>query len=150
MLTTFLYPVSRLRGGAELLILLYFFMAWTGTTLHFFYKKHLFRYVLFWTQAKNEYAAGLSSAAVFPVCFLSLLGRKAESRTVAYSVEVKLSLPTSWGHTVGIEVQLHSFLTSVLDGGEWSVSPPEKAALKALHSPLVRKCQKALKSLPGT
>ena len=84
--------------------------------------------------------------------FLSFLGPKAESRTVVYSVEVKLSLSTPWGHIVGIEVQLHSFLTSALDGGEWSASPPEKAGLKALQaakttSPLVRKCQKALNDI---
>jgi hypothetical protein len=100
-------------------------------------------------QAKNEYAAGLSSAAVFPMCFLSFLGRKAESRTVVYWVEVKLSLSTRWGHIVGIEVQLHSFLTAALGGGEWSASPPEKVAPKALQaakttSPLVHKCQTAL------
>jgi len=51
-----------------------------------------------------------------------------------------------------MEVQLHSFITSALDGGEWSASPPEKAALKALQaakttSPVVRKCQKALNDI---
>ena len=85
-------------------------------------------------QAKNEYAAGLSSEAVLSMRFRSFLGLKAESRTVVCSVEVKLSLSTPWGHTVGIEVQLNSFLTSALDGGEWSASTPEKVALKALQA----------------
>jgi hypothetical protein len=32
-------------------------------------------------------------------------------------------LCTSWRHMVGIEVQLHSFLSMVIDGGDWSASP---------------------------
>ena len=31
-------------------------------------------------------------------------------------------LPTPLNHTGGVEVKLHSFLTSVIDGGEWQSS----------------------------
>ena len=33
--------------------------------------------------------------------------------------KVQLSLSTQWWNVEGIEVYLHSFLTSVLDDGEW-------------------------------
>jgi len=37
--------------------------------------------------------------------------------------KVKLkSLPTQWRYTGGVHVQLHSFLTSALDGDVWSTS----------------------------
>jgi hypothetical protein len=43
-------------------------------------------------------------------------------------VKVKESLALSEHHTTkaywGVEVQLHAFLTSALDGGEWSASRP--------------------------
>jgi hypothetical protein len=43
-------------------------------------------------------------------------------------VKVKLFLYLSYHHSMktywGVEVQLHTFLTSVLDGGEWSNSRP--------------------------
>ena len=35
---------------------------------------------------------------------------------------VTLFLSTSWRHVGGVEVYLHSFLTSAIDGGEWSAS----------------------------
>jgi hypothetical protein len=35
---------------------------------------------------------------------------------------VKLFLSTPWRHTAGVEVSLYPFLTSALDGGEWSTS----------------------------
>jgi hypothetical protein len=35
---------------------------------------------------------------------------------------VELPLSVSWRYEVGGEVQLHSFLTSALDGGDWSTS----------------------------
>jgi hypothetical protein len=37
-------------------------------------------------------------------------------------VKVKLSLYAPWRHIEGVEVQLHSFVTSALDRDEWSVS----------------------------
>ena len=91
MLTTFPYLVSRLRSGAELLILLC-----GQERLYFVFTRGAYfdTFCFEQNQAKKEYAAGLSSAAVFPMRFLSFLGRKAESRTVVYSVEVKLSLST--------------------------------------------------------
>jgi len=42
---------------------------------------------------------------------------------------VKSSLSTPWKHTGGGEVQLHSFLISALDGGEWSTSCPCRTTL---------------------
>jgi len=36
--------------------------------------------------------------------------------------KVKLFLCTPWKHIMGVEVYLHLFLTSALDGGEWSAS----------------------------
>ena len=39
-------------------------------------------------------------------------------------VKVKFPLSTSWRHIGGVEVWLHSFLTSALAGSEWSVSCP--------------------------
>jgi len=33
--------------------------------------------------------------------------------------KVKLILSWTWGHRGGVETQLHSFLISALDGGEW-------------------------------
>jgi hypothetical protein len=42
---------------------------------------------------------------------------------------VKLSLSTPRRHIGEVEVQLHSFLTSALDGGEWSSSSPGRFAL---------------------
>jgi hypothetical protein len=45
-------------------------------------------------------------------------------------VKVKLSLCLTKHHAVkmygGVEVQIHVFLTSVLDGGKWSVSRPRR------------------------
>ena len=37
-------------------------------------------------------------------------------------LKVKLSLSTPWRHGGGAKAQLHSFLTSALDGGEQSIS----------------------------
>jgi len=37
---------------------------------------------------------------------------------------VKLFLPITWKHTEGEDVDLHSFVTSVLDGDEWLTSSP--------------------------
>jgi len=37
---------------------------------------------------------------------------------------VKVNLSNTWQHLRGTEVQLHSFLTSALDGCEWSASRP--------------------------
>jgi hypothetical protein len=42
--------------------------------------------------------------------------------TVNWKVKAKLSLSTPRRRIVGVEVQLHSFLTSALDGGKWSTS----------------------------
>ena len=39
-------------------------------------------------------------------------------------VKVKFSLPTPWRHMGGVEIQVHSFLTSALDEGEWLTSRP--------------------------
>jgi len=75
MLSTFLYLVSRLRSGAELLILLYVFMAWTGTTLFCFYKRRLFRYVLFWTKpGKERICCGTEPCSCVLLGFPQLLG----------------------------------------------------------------------------
>jgi hypothetical protein len=45
-----------------------------------------------------------------------------------YNETVKLSLHLTKHHTMktycGVEVQIHAFLTSALDGGEWSASQP--------------------------
>jgi hypothetical protein len=38
---------------------------------------------------------------------------------------VQLSLYTPWRRTCEVDVELHVFFTSVLDGGEWSVSRPD-------------------------
>jgi hypothetical protein len=40
------------------------------------------------------------------------------------SQKVKFSLSTPLRHIGGVEVWLHSFLTSELDGGEWLTSRP--------------------------
>jgi len=40
--------------------------------------------------------------------------------------KAELSLSTAWRHTGGVEVQLHSFLTSALDGGEWTTTRPDR------------------------
>ena len=42
----------------------------------------------------------------------------------AANIRVKPSLSTPWGYTKKAEVQLHSFLTSALDGGKWLTSRP--------------------------
>jgi len=41
-------------------------------------------------------------------------------------IKLNLSLSAPRRHTGGEEVQLHSFLTTTLDGGEWSVSQPDR------------------------
>jgi hypothetical protein len=49
------------------------------------------------------------------------------------NVKVKLSPCLAKYHAMktywGMEVYLHAFLTSALDGGEWSASPPGKEPL---------------------
>jgi hypothetical protein len=41
-------------------------------------------------------------------------------------VKVTLFLFTTWRHTGGVEVHLHSFLTSALHGGVWLTSNPNR------------------------
>jgi hypothetical protein len=38
--------------------------------------------------------------------------------------EVELALCMCWRHIEVVDVELHSFLTLALDGGEWSTSYP--------------------------
>ena len=52
------------------------------------------------------------------------LGVSCEYVTTDENKKPKMLLSTPWRHIGRVEVQLHSFLTSVLDGGEWSTSHP--------------------------
>jgi hypothetical protein len=61
---------------------------------------------------------------------------------------VKLSLSTPWRHTGRAEVLLHLFLTSTLDGGEWSNSFPGRFTPgKALQYALYNKSRPRFKLL---
>jgi hypothetical protein len=52
----------------------------------------------------------------------SISNRLATVQIYCTMTTVNMSLTTPWRHIGGTEVQLHSFLTSALDGGEWSTS----------------------------
>jgi hypothetical protein len=45
------------------------------------------------------------------------------------SKKIKLAWSTPWRNVRVVEVWLHSFLTSTLDGSEWSVSRPSRCTL---------------------
>jgi hypothetical protein len=45
--------------------------------------------------------------------------------TLASYILCYIKVCTPWRHIVGIEVQLHSFFTITLDGGEWPISHPD-------------------------
>jgi len=52
------------------------------------------------------------------------LGVSCEYVTTGKKKKPKMSLSTPWRHIGRAELQLYSFLTSVLDGGEWSTLRP--------------------------
>jgi hypothetical protein len=41
---------------------------------------------------------------------------------------LRFCLSMTWGHTRKVEVQLHTFLTSALDTGQWLTSRPDRFA----------------------
>ena len=97
-LTTHLHLVPILRiSGAILLLLLYPFMTWTGTTLCYLY---LQLFLMPGVLPLWDYEWGKDIMSV---------------------VKTELSLCWLWRHTKGMEVQLHS-LTLALDGAKWLVS----------------------------
>jgi hypothetical protein len=46
--------------------------------------------------------------------------------TAAQKSKSKSLLSTPWWHIGGLEVQLHTFLTSALNGSEWLISRPRQ------------------------
>ena len=80
------------------------------------------------------HAGELHSEKSLEVCGVRIAGR-AKLRFVLLlaaaveSVRVKQSLFTPWRHSGGVEVQLHSFLTSASSGGDYSSSCTYRSAL---------------------